>query len=1339
MDCKRVLSASQERLCFLYEVLPEKSIFNIASALKMIGEISIESLSEAFEIVLKRHEVLRLSIKQINGEFIGNVLDEKKIQIEIVDCKGTDVDSAYIQSLAMKEFNLFHDHLIRMQLLVINPQEHILVTTMHHVISDEWSLDIFYNELTTCYTSCLIKTKPNLPVLSMQYFDYARLQRKESNEIQYWLNYLNDAPSFLPIPTDKSRPLSLTYLGHSYKTMISAETLKSIKDYCQHKRVTLFTFLISVFQLLLHRISGEDDIVIGYPSANRLLPEVEHLIGFFVNVIPLRSFINESKTFDTFLMETRDNLIQGYKHQNVHFDKLVSKLGVNREANTHPVFQTLFTLHTSYENVGFAGLETSFIEIEDKFSKFDLSLFCLETSDGLIIKTNYSSDLFEENTIKIFTQCYEYLLPLLMCGDKLVSRVPLSPDCLIKNDTHVFTDNLESKCIHKLFEGQAQKTPQNTAIIFEKNNYSFQCIDEQSNQLANYLAKLGCERGDIIAISMPPCIQFVITIIGVLKAGGAYLPMDTRYPVQRVERILNDASAKFFIFSNAQQSSTKNSCLNINLEEHWAVILQENNQRVEQKTSTDTACIIYTSGSTGLSKGVICKHSSIINRIEWWWKTFPKIANERCITLANIAFVDSVGEIFAPLLAGVPLVIPSFETNIEPDDLISYLDRYEITRLSIVPTLLSALFDTYDDSINKYFNRVYHLEVSGERFAEELVLRTLKTLPNLTLVNRYGSTEATSVIYNILFLDEKDKAKVKSHVIDKTNIFILDKYLNHVPKGLVGNLYISGAALASGYLNNPQFTEEKFINIDSGQIKGRLYKTGDLARFVSDNIEILGRNDRQIKIHGFRVDLNEIEAILMTHQEVKQCVVVSKDQTSDKKLIAYVLLSDVNKAMQSSILKNIQNFVKENLPYYMIPASCIVLEKFPILPNGKLDLNKLQNYEGEVLELEETYMSPRNAIEYKLTRIWESILKIHRVGVFDNFFEIGGNSIIAIKLIATIQKEFSLKYPVANIYKYPTVASTASVLSSNFKNETTDILLPITTVGTHKPIFLIHTAFGLAYSYTSLSYYLNNQPMYGINDPALNSAGESFNSIEEMAACYIKIIQNIQESGPYILGGWSFGGTVALEIAQQLKKQKHEVEIVILFDSTNYPKNIIRNLTDAEIKEVLMDLGIEEKSNEAYMIINESERCIDLLRRYIPSVYDGRVVLIKAKGDEFTIPFRENDVFQGWNQVIGRNLEIYSVSGLHHEIFDNTYVHYVADVLQEVLYEKSNQILKDPNLNLLDSYLHFSIDKKDEFLIKRFIDIGADIKSVDSHNVSAYDKFKYNQYDITKINTLEKV
>ncbi len=1343
MDSKRVLSASQKRLCFLNEVLPEKSIFNIAGALKILGDISIESLTEAFQIVLKRHEVLRLSIIQIEGEFIGNILDEKNFRIEIVDCKYMDVDGVYIQSLAMKEFNLSQDHLIRMQLLVINPGEHILVTTMHHVISDEWSLDIFYNELTSCYTSCLIKIKPNLPVLSMQYFDYARLQRKdssrESHETQYWLNYLNGAPNFLPILTDRSRPLSLTYLGHSCKTMISIEALKRIKDYCQNKRVTLFTFLISVFQLLLHRISGEDDIVIGYPSANRLIPEVEHLIGFFVNVIPLRSFITEDKTFDTFLIETRDNLIQGYSNQNVHFDELVSKLGVNREANIHPVFQTLFTLHTSYEDVGFAGLETSFIEIDDKFSKFDVSLFCLETANGLTIKANYSSDLFEEKTIGIIIQCYEYLLTQLINDDKLVCRVSLVPDCLVKNNTHIFTDNLDGKFIHNLFEEQALKTPQDTAIIFEENNYSFQSINEQSNQFANYLIKLGCESGDIIAISMNPSIQFVILIIGVLKAGATYLPMDTRSPAQRVENILTDAKAKFFIFSNDQQGSTKEFCLNISLKEHWAYILQENNQRIEQKICLDTACIIYTSGSTGLAKGVICKHSSIVNRIQWWWKTFPKRSNETCITLANVAFVDSVGEIFAPLLAGVPLVIPSFATTIEPDDLSVYLDRYEITRLNMVPTLLRALFDTYEDSITKHFNKIYHLEVSGEKFSEDLVLRTLETLPFLTLVNRYGSTEATSVIYNKLFLDEKNKIKIRSYIIDKTFVFILDKYLNPVPKGLVGNLYISGAALASGYLNNHQFTEEKFIHIGSGQTKERLYKTGDLARFINDDIEILGRNDRQIKINGFRVDLNEIETSLMAHQAIKRCVVVSKNQTNDNKLIAYMLLSEDNNAIQSGILKSIPNFAKENLPYYMVPVSFIVLENFPILSNGKLDLNKLQNYEDEVTLLKEAYVSPRNANEYKLTRIWENILKIPRVGVFDNFFEIGGNSIIAIKLIATIQKEFNLKYPVGNIYKYPTVASTASVLSSNFTNDKSDILLPITEIGTRKPIFLIHTAFGLAYSYTSLSYYLDNQPIYAVNDPGLNNPEESFGSIEKMAACYIKIIQSIQDSGPYILGGWSFGGTVALEMAQQLKKQKQEVEIVILFDSTNYPKNIIRNLTDAEQKEVLLDLGIEETSNEADMIINESERCVELLRNYVSSVYEGRVVLIKAKGDEFTIPFRANDVFQGWGEIIGRNLEIYSVSGLHHEIFDSRYVRYVADVLQDVLYEKSNQILKDPNLNLLDAYLHFSIEKKDEFLIKRFIDIGANIKSVDSYQRSAHDKLKYKQCDITKLNMLEKI
>ncbi|MCR9192958.1 MAG: amino acid adenylation domain-containing protein [Gammaproteobacteria bacterium] len=1348
------LSLSQERLCFLDQVLPEKAVFNITCALRILGELSLHCLNNAFNDVINRHDILRLKISQVDGGYTGELTPASSLEIKLSDyslgrSERTKVNE-YIKRISKKQFDLIKDHLIRAELITLNDAEYILVVTMHHIVSDEWSLDVFFRDLSAYYRSQLMQIKTDLPTLEFQYFDYAGLQRVSSmhntasSEMLYWLDHLNQAPHFLSIPTDKNRPHELSYEGSSLKTLISPSISRSILKYCQSKRLTLFTFLITVFQILLHRISGEDDIVIGYPSANRENPEVENLIGFFVNILPLRSTLNENKTFNTFITETKNNLLRGYEHQGVHFDQLVSKLSISRNQNYHPIFQTLFTLQTRYADIlDFGDLETSFIEMGDEFAKFDLSLACLETAEGISIKMNYSLDLFNESTVKIIMECYEHLLN--QCANN-TDNTPITCMTLyseFNNDNNLDLSLIEnaknSARIHEIFEEVAQTSPDNIAIVVSEKSYSFQEINQLANQFANYLQKMGLVAGDYIALSLDPSIELIVCILGILKISGVYLPLDGHYPPKRMSIILNDSRAKAIIFSSSeQQLLLENHCIKINLQMCWAEIILNNKVHISKNVDQDKACIIYTSGSTGLPKGVICRHSSIINRTQWFWKSFPITPNEKCILLANMAFVDAVGEIFSPLLNGVTLIIPPAKTAANPELLISFLIKYTVTRICMVPSLLSVLLENYSN-IGELLPNLIHWEISGEAFPQALMREAMNKLRNKILINRYGSTEATSVIYNQITYNSSKNIHVQSKIIDNTYIFILDKNLVPVPKGLVGNLYIAGAPLAQGYLNNPELTKEKFlINHKIPGVIGRIYKTGDLAKICEEgNITVLGRDDRQIKINGFRVDLEEVESLLESHSNIKKCVICIKSQEKGlKSLIAYLSVINSGIANQSKINDEMQKYLESRIPQYMIPASFVIVNHFPYLPNGKLDHKALENIVDHSNMRLNSYNAPRNLIEYRLTKIWEKILNRQKIGVLDDFFKVGGNSLVAIRLIAKIQQEFKIKYPVANIYKHPTIASSAEIIGDYSESQSLDVLLPIETTGTYTPIFLIHTAFGLSYPYVPLSYCLKNQPIYAINDPGLNDSLKAFSSIQDMAGAYIEIIQSVQKRGPYILGGWSFGGMVALEMARQLKAQNQDIKVVFLFDSTNYPKEIIRDLTDEELDEVFRDLDIDKHSSEASMLIQENKRCLELLKKHSPSEYNGRVILVKAQDDEFTIPFRAEDVFQGWGQLIGRQLEIYSIPGLHHQLFENRYIDGIVGVLQDILYKiPEKTCLQDSTLDILDAYLHFSIEKNDMFLVKRFINLGSNLQSIDSACITAIEKIK--KHNSTK--TLQEI
>ena len=1362
------LSLSQERLLFLNETLPNKALYNIPMVFSLKGKLDIKCLEKAFELLINRHEILRFRFKKIGDQLEGVIFEKPHINFNIKDFRrnGSDKDVSkaleYITAKTIEEFDLFQDFLIRVELAIVKENEFILAIIMHHTISDEWSEIVLINELIALYQSIQDNIELNLPKLSITYQDYASWHRHLVNnhyldrELEYWQEYLQGAAPMSILPVNKIRPLELSYQGGCKKIEFSAQELLKIKKYCKTQKVTIFTFLLAAFKLLLHSYTGEDDLVIGFPSANRLQKELENLVGLFVNVIPIRTSFYGKIKFRDFLDQIKLNLINCYHNQNFPFDRLVQRLGLKREQNFHPIFQILFATIDKFLPKKISDeLFIEKIDLDGKLSKFDLSVFCEEKNNLLMIKFTYSKDLYDFLTIKKISESFKLIVQAIINNDDFtVSEIELLTD-LEKSKQLKPYDNLkgnidpQDETLHSAFKAAAIKSPDKLALIVNDNYYTYKTLDNLSDKFASYLETLSFQSNKIIAVCMDPSLEFIVTILGILKSSGTYLPIDVRYPQERVNYMLEEASPQLIVTRTNYLSkfSTKKSEV-INLDMVWNEIKYLNNPH-KLRTDNKIACIIYTSGSTGNPKGVLCKHSSIMNRIQWVHKQYPFKKDEVFILLANLSFVDSIGEIFIPLIGMASLLIPESLHSLSPELLIYYMDQYRITRIGLPPSLLKVLIEEYKEQLLT-IKSLKHIEVSGEMFSEALALKTLSVFKNAKFINRYGSTEATSIIYNEIssLREESGKLEVKSNVISNTKIYILNKYLKLMPAGFVGEVYINGRSLAAGYLNDEVLTKEKFVKITFSQDRmDLLYKTGDLGLITEEGvINIVGRKDSQIKLNSYRIEPREIEKLLEKHPSVIDSKVIVGPHNDDfKRLIAYLILKK-DKIGPDNYEYELRSYLENYLPEFMIPSKFISLDQFPMTINNKIDYQKLIDIEFASSSqgiLSTDYIVPRNHLEYQMGMLWCQVLKLESISINDNFFEIGGNSIIALMLIAKMQTKFQIKFPTAHIYKYPTISLMVKSIKKDIANIHGDILLPIKiTSSSSPPLFLIHPARGIAFDYLILSKYINEFSIYGINDPGLMNSSNAFNSIEQMADYYIKTILEVQKNGPYRLGGWSFGGQVAIEMARQLTNKNYEVESVILFDSTNYPKEYLQKVTVEEINNGLAAIGFDILSYEAALLRNQDINAIKLIKNYIPKAYHGRTILIKSQEEEFPKNdkkeelrnlYRIKDVYQGWMKLVGRNLEIYSISGTHNDIFNPKFVKNVVEVIKRVMEgSSSSKILHDLSLSVDDAYLHHSIESNDNFMLKRMLELNANLSSRDSNGVTAYQKIVL-QGDNTKI------
>jgi amino acid adenylation domain-containing protein len=1055
------LSFAQQRLWFLEQLEGESTVYNLPAALRLEGGLHHIALEKSLQTIIQRHEILRTTFITVNEQPVSVIhsLPITHCLLPIIDLKGLlhDKQHTEIQRLINEDaqylFDLSQGPLFRTTLLQLDKQRHVLLVNMHHIISDGWSLGIFIRELSTLYEAFSTGKSSPLSPLPIQYVDFAHWQRqwlageRFEKQLSYWKTQLKDTPALLELPTDHPRPPVQHFRGNTESLILTPELTAQLKALSQQTGTTLFMVLFAVFATLLSRYSGLSDIVIGSPIANRIRSQIEPLIGFFVNTLVLRLDLKDNPSFDKFLKQVRQVTLEAYAHQDIPFEKLVEALQPERSLSHTPLFQVTFILqNTPLKTLELPEITLTPLVQEDRTAKFDLTLAMEETNDGLEGFFEYNTDLFENATIKRMVGHFQTLLDGIVANpQQSIHELPLLTKAeyqqlMAWNDTA--TDYPQDKCIHQLFEEQVEKTPEAIAVVFQDQSLTYRALNKKANQLAHYLQTLGVKPEILVGICVERSLEMVIGLLGILKAGGAYVPLDPNYPQERLAFMLADSQVRVLLTQSSIKLPSNQKPQILYLDTDWHTILQQNHDNLNSGViSSNLAYVIYTSGSTGKPKGVLIPHQGLLNLVFWHKSTFKVTDKDKATQLANIAFDASVWELWPYLASGSSIYLIEVETLNSTSLLRDWLVSKQIT-ISFLPTPLAEklLFLQWPSS---YF--ALRMMLTG---GDKLHQYPPTNLP-FQVVNNYGPTENTVVTTfgEIISYKRENKLPYIGKVIANTKIYILNHHLKLVPIGIPGELYISGASLARGYLNCSELTAEKFIpNPFSDDSNVRLYKTGDLVCYLPDrNIEYLGRLDNQVKIRGFRIELGEIETVLAQHPAVqKNVVIVHKKSSNDRYLVAYWVTN------QRHLIDNIElrHFLQEKLPDYMIPQAFVLLEIMPLTPNGKIDRQALSQLSVNHYSLGK-HVAPRTPEEEILAGIWTNILEIEQVGIFDNFFELGGHSLLATQVVSRIRSTFFCELPLRHLFEFPTVAELCQQieLANRDKNLLVPPIKPITRQG----------------------------------------------------------------------------------------------------------------------------------------------------------------------------------------------------------------------------------------------------------------------------------------------------
>jgi amino acid adenylation domain-containing protein/non-ribosomal peptide synthase protein (TIGR01720 family) len=1035
------LSFAQERLWFLDQLGLVGSAYNMPLALRLEGALDVAALEGALAHLVERHESLRTRFVAIDGDPAQVIDPPGGFRLERTDLSGLEEAERREQARALQQaqadhiFDLAKGPLFRCGLINLGPEGHLLLMTMHHIVSDGWSMNVLTRELGALYEAFAAGRGSPLGALAVQYADYALWQRGwlEGEELErqlgYWRERLSGAPAALELPVDHPRPATPSHRGATHGVSLSAALSERLAALSREEGATLFMTLLAAFQALLARWSGSDDIVVGSPIAGRTHSQTEGLIGFFVNMLALRSRIDGRQSFRQLLAAVRQATLEAYAHQDAPFERLVAELAPERDLSRQPIFQVDFTFQASDASPRPDPTSRPTGETRHQVSKLDLSLHLQETPEGLKGGFEYATDLFEASTIARLGEHLERLLAAIVAEpDRQLGELDLlgadERTLLLEGWNDTAADYPREQSLHALFAAQAARTPDAAAVVFEDEVLSYAALDARSSQLAHHLRDLGVGPEVVVGLCLERSIQMVVALLAILKAGGAYLPLDPDYPAERLAFMLADAQAPVIVSQTSLADRLPEGAAR-------RVCLDEDSARISRRPTTppvvaskpgNLAYVIYTSGSSGRPKGVMSRHDGLMNRIVWMQTTYQLDASDRVLQKTPFSFDVSVWEFVWPLIQGATLVMARPGGHVDPSYLTDLICSEAVTTTHFVPSMLRVFLEGGRLETCTSLRRVI---VSGEALPPSLA-RDFLSVTTAELHNLYGPTETSIDVTSHQATSADGASAPIGRPIANTRVYVLDQGLEPTPIGVAGELYIAGDGLARGYLNRPGLTAERFMACPFGTAGSRMYRTGDLARWRADGeLEFLGRIDHQVKIRGHRIELGEVEAALLGHPGVAQAVaIVREDEPGDKRLVAYVVAA----GDEAPDVGGLRAHLKQSLPDYMIPQAIVGLEALPLTPNGKIDRKALPVPEGRPEGLD--YVAPRTPVEETLAGIWAEVLKIDRVGVHDNFFELGGDSIQSIKVVARAGQA-GLRLNPRQVFEGQTIAELALVVGQN--------------------------------------------------------------------------------------------------------------------------------------------------------------------------------------------------------------------------------------------------------------------------------------------------------------------
>lgn len=1282
------LSLIQEPLWFMERMLPGRPVYHIHSGFNIEGHLEVAVLERALDEIQRRHESLRTVFPEIDGQPVQIVQPHTPFMLPVTELYGLDeagrqaeIDRL-ITTQAHVPIDLETGPVWRASLFRFDARNHLLFLKMHHIVSDGWSLGVLARELGTLYDAFAQGLPSPLPPIALQYRDYAQWQRQRMQgpqwaaQVSYWRKQLADIPSSIDLPIQGPRPAVQRHRGGHRRTMFATELVEAVRALGRSENATLYATLLAVFQMLLSRYTRQTDIIVGSPMANRGRAEVEPLIGYFSNMVVLRSDLSGDPSFRELLRRVRRTATEAYAHQEFPFESLVQALRPERDPSRHPIFQVMFVLQAGRGDLrrSTQGLRFKPIKSGTGSSKFDLQLSISRRPEGYKVALGYDRDLFEATVIeRLLDHLQTSLFAVLANPDLPLSKIPLLDAeertrllALGQGQQH---SNTQPPCVLALFEAQVRNTPNATALEAQGIILSYEQLNARANRVARKLREFGVGSDQVVAIHMDRCPEFVVAVLAILKAGGAYLPLDLQIPSERVRHIMSRSGAGVLLSVGASKLVPGDDA-------EWTAIdiSQLENSSADASdleplaTPEHLAYVIYTSGSSGQPKGVMVERRALANYVQAVHAEYGIAAGDRILQFASISFDAHLEEIFPALCAGATVVLRDEQMLDSYATFLRACDQTGITVLSLPTAYWHELVSAMESEGLKAPTRLRLVIIGGERVLSERAAAWMGGVGGgVRLLNTYGPSEATIIatceVVNDPRLEDGRLLPVSiGRPIANVRARVLDAQLEPVPLGVVGELYLGGDCLARGYLDAPALTAERFI-ADPFAPGERMYRTGDLVRWRADaKLEYIGREDGQVKLRGYRVEPQEVEAVLNQHRDVAQAAVIVDEALVSAQLVACVVGSTTMPSAET-----LRNFVAERLPRYMVPGVYLFLETLPTTLSGKIDRKALHVIVSEkrATWVQPSYEAPVTDREQRLARIFAELLKLPQVGRTDNFFDLGGHSLLAVRAMARVRTEFAVDLPLVMLFAKPTVAELAGAIDEHslpatggdlqnvptllgrlFEAGGDSSLVPLGGVDNDRPIlFMVHGLGGHLAIYSEfVSALAQDMRIYGLQAVGLNGKQAPQRTVREMASHYLSELRRAQPQGPYRLGGWSMGGLIALEIAQLLRAAGEVVDWVAMLDTHLMAPGARQNniSDDAVLKWIATRLGLPMETLQAlpparrwhavlehgraalalpehigeHEIEAVAEVCkahIGAIAGYAPSSYPGRVVLFRAQ------------------------------------------------------------------------------------------------------------------------------